>query len=76
MVYEELKKVASGPLMRQSPGSPPLSSLEISVIAAVSKLAASVATYPSQVARFLRLASLLPLPLLHNIPGGYEVVLQ
>ena len=55
MVYEELKKLAAGPL-RQGPPVPgaqqqqqPLSSLEISTIGAASKLVASIATYPSQV---------------------------
>lgn len=49
MVYEELKKLASGPLVRDSAGKQPLTSLEISVIGAVSKLAASIVTYPTQV---------------------------
>ncbi|EIE25905.1 mitochondrial carrier [Coccomyxa subellipsoidea C-169] len=51
MVYEELKKAASGPLMRDNDSKQPLNSLEISVIGAVSKLAASIVTYPSQVVR-------------------------
>ena len=53
MVYEELKKLASGPLWQgQGNGQQrqPLTSLEISVIGAASKLVASIATYPSQVA--------------------------
>lgn len=52
MVYEELKKVASGPLMREDLnnfGKHSLTALEASVIGAVSKLAASIVTYPSQV---------------------------
>ncbi|CAL8470130.1 g9672 [Coccomyxa elongata] len=51
MVYEELKKVASGPLMRANGDTQPLTGLEISVIGAASKLAASIVTYPSQVVR-------------------------
>ena len=52
MVYEELKKVASGSLMREdlnNVGKHSLTALEASVIGAVSKLAASIVTYPSQV---------------------------
>jgi hypothetical protein len=53
MVYEELKKLASGPVWQGAAGSgsgqQPLSSLEISAIGAASKLVASIATYPSQV---------------------------
>ena len=49
MVYEELKKVASGPLMRANGDTQPPTGLEISVIGAASKLAASIVTYPSQV---------------------------
>ena len=53
MVYEELKKVAGGPLWQGTPRPgqqpQPLSSLEISAIGAASKLVASIATYPTQV---------------------------
>lgn len=49
MVYEELKKVASGPLIRDDARKHSLTALEASVIGAVSKLAASIVTYPSQV---------------------------
>jgi hypothetical protein len=59
MVYEELKKLAAGPLWQGPPAlgaqqQQPLSSLEISTIGAASKLVASVATYPSQVRLRLR----------------------
>lgn len=55
-VYEELKALAAGrrrstaPAQRaqREPGRAPLSSLEITVCGALSKLSASVATYPSQ----------------------------
>ncbi|KAL6779797.1 hypothetical protein ACKKBG_A13760 [Auxenochlorella protothecoides x Auxenochlorella symbiontica] len=58
-VYEELKALAAGrrrstaPAQRaqREPGRAPLSSLEITVCGALSKLSASVATYPSQVIR-------------------------
>lgn len=49
MVYEELKKVASGPLMRANGDTQPLTGLEVSFMGAASKLAASIVTYPSQV---------------------------
>ena len=63
MVYEELKKLASGPHWQGSGNGQqrqPLTSLEISAIGAASKLVASVATYPSQVG--LDTALTLPLP--------------
>ena len=57
MVYEELKKLAAGPLWQGPPAlgaqqqqqQQQLSSLKISTIGAASKLVASIATYPSQV---------------------------
>ncbi|KAK9808587.1 hypothetical protein WJX72_000133 [[Myrmecia] bisecta] len=53
MVYEELKTLAAyaGSPAKQHGPRKQLSSAEISVIGALSKLAASVATYPSQVIR-------------------------
>ncbi len=49
MVYEELKKAARSPFGTKAGGSGELSSAEISVMGAASKLVASIATYPSQV---------------------------
>ena len=49
MVYEELKKAARSPLGAKAGGSGELSSAQISVMGAASKLVASIATYPSQV---------------------------
>ena len=58
MVYEELKAVASGvrlgeslriPLIHHSPSDRKLTPPEILVFGAVSKLTASLITYPSQV---------------------------
>ena len=49
MVYEELKKAARGSLGAKVGGSGELSSAQISVMGAASKLVASIATYPSQV---------------------------
>ncbi len=64
MVYEELKKAASGPLMRDDGSKQPLNSLEISVIGAVSKLAASIVTYPSQA--HTDIMSLIPMHQIHE----------
>ena len=49
MVYEELKKAARSPIGAKAGSSGELSSAEISVMGAASKLVASIATYPSQV---------------------------
>ena len=49
MVYEELKRAAHGPLGARVGAKPELSSAQISVMGAASKLVASIATYPSQV---------------------------
>ena len=49
MVYEELKKAARSPYGDKVGGSGELSSAQISVMGAASKLVASIATYPSQV---------------------------
>ena len=49
MVYEELKKAARSPYGAKAGGNGELSSAEISVMGAASKLVASIATYPSQV---------------------------
>lgn len=51
MVYEELKKAARGSLGARLGGTGEISSAEISVMGAASKLVASVVTYPSQVRR-------------------------
>ncbi|CAL5218643.1 g345 [Coccomyxa viridis] len=51
MVYEELKKAARSPIGAKAGSSGELSSAEISVMGAASKLVASIATYPSQVVR-------------------------
>ena len=53
MVYEELKKAARSPAGAKLGGSGELSSAEISVMGAASKLVASIATYPSQVGMML-----------------------
>ena len=49
MVYEELKAFTAGGPRHGAGQGRQLSSLEISLIGALSKLAASVTTYPSQV---------------------------
>lgn len=51
MVYEELKKATRGSLGARLGGTGEISSAEISVMGAASKLVASVITYPSQVRR-------------------------